>query len=131
MVPEAGKSGYIKIYKAIEFPYKWKCVKNIVSGKHWDSSLFKFNNKWWMFSQTHTPINDSLSLFYCDSLLGKWKECEFSPIVTKSKSISRPGGRVFINGNKIIRFAQDYSKYYGERVKAIEVKKLNENEYEE
>ncbi|MGG7157903.1 glucosamine inositolphosphorylceramide transferase family protein [Clostridium perfringens] len=131
MVPETGESGYIKIYKAIEFPYKWECVKNIVKGKYWDSSLFKFNNKWWMLSQTQTPQIDSLALFSCDSLLGEWKECEVSTIITKNKSISRPGGRVIINGNKIIRFAQDYSKYYGERVKAIEIKKLNENKYEE
>ena len=131
MMPETGESGYIKIYEAINFPYEWKCIKNIVKGNYWDSSLFKYDGKWWLFSKTSKPKAHSLSLFYSDNLLSGWKEHCKSPIVTENKCISRPGGRVFVDGDKIIRFAQDYLNYYGDKVRAIEINKLTIDDYKE
>lgn len=131
MIPETGQSGYIKVYKSTNFPYKWKCIGNIIKGEYWDSSIFKYDKKWWILSRTRKPKGNSLALFYSENLLHGWKEHKMSPLITENPSITRPGGRVFVDEKKIIRFSQDHSNYYGEKVRAFEIKELSENKYKE
>lgn len=131
MMPETGESGYIKIYEAINFPYEWTCASNIVRGDYWDSSIFKYDEKWWIFSKSRIPKKNSLSLFYSENLMSGWREHKQSPLITENPRISRPGGRVLVDEGKIIRLAQDHSEYYGKRVFGFEILKLTINEYEE
>ncbi len=131
MIPESGESGFIKLYEAINFPYKWRCIKNIIKGEYYDSSILKYDEKWWIFSKSKIPKKNSLSLFYSDNLLDGWKEHCKSPIVCGDPRISRPGGRVFNDGDKIVRFSQDNSQYYGKSVIGFEIMELTTKEYKE
>lgn len=52
-------------------------------------------------------------------------------IVSRKPHIARPGGRVIVFGNQVIRYAQDDSPAYGNQVWAFEVVRLTPTDYEE
>lgn len=131
MMPETGESGFIKIYEAVEFPYKWKLRQNIIKGNYWDASLFNHNGLWWINAYSNRPQINSMSLFYSNDLFGEWKEHKKSPVIQANPKICRPGGRVIKYNNKLIRFAQDRSDYYGKQITAIEINNLSTDDYKE
>lgn len=130
MVPETRSIRSVNLYKAIEFPYKWEFSQTIIKGKRFaDNTFFRFKGLWWFFTDSG---NASLRLYYAEDLLStKWKEHRKSPIVKKNNSMARPGGRVVIYNEKPVRFAQDGSAGYGNRVRAFEIEKLTPSEYRE
>ncbi len=129
MVPEAGASNSIRLYKATNFPTGWTFVQTLVSGRTYhDSSLAYFRGKWWMFT---SPVNDTLRLFYADSLTGPWTEHPRSPLVTGDANVSRLGGRALVWQGKLYRYAQDDSPTYGNQVRAYEVTDITTSTYAE
>src|SRR5262245_13276304 len=70
------------------------------------------------------PHNDTLRLFYSEDLLGPWVEHPKSPIVSGKPHIARPGGRVIVSGDRVIRYAQDDTPRYGNQVWAFEIVRL-------
>lgn len=127
MIPECGNSGYIKIYEATEFPFEWKLKKNIIKGRYWDSSILNHDNIWWIF----TNKESNLHLFYSENLLENWKEHPMSPIISNNRKECRPAGRIIKYKDKIIRYSQDCSEYYGKCIRTYSIEKLNTNEYKE
>ena len=50
MVPESSKSGKTYIYESVDFPSKWKKVKEVIPNTSMvDASIIKYKNKWWIF----------------------------------------------------------------------------------
>lgn len=134
MIPESteAEDKEIRLYKAIEFPLRWTFVKALLKGRYADSSIFSFNDIWWIFAETN-PLggHDTLSLYYAYDLMGPWYEHPKNPIITRNAHISRPGGRVIMVDGRIIRFAQDDSPIYGNAVRAFEVIDLTTETYKE
>ncbi|MFN6945463.1 MAG: hypothetical protein ACK4ND_10985 [Cytophagaceae bacterium] len=129
MIPESNQAFSIKLYKAINSPYKWTFVKNLIEGKNFsDNSIIFHNNKWWIFTSIK---NDTLRLYYSSDLLGPWTEHPKSPIINGNPSIARAGGRVILFNNQIIRFAQDDYPYYGKQVRAFKITELSTQSYKE
>ncbi len=129
MVPEAGASNSIRLYKATSFPTGWTFVQTLVSGRSYhDSSLAFFNNRWWMFT---SPANDTLRLFWADTLTGPWTEHPKSPLITGDANVSRPGGRALVWQGKLYRYAQDDNPTYGNQVRAFEVTDITTSTYAE
>ena len=131
MIPEGGAGGDIKLYEAQSFPDEWKPVKKIKPGAFYDSSIFSRVGKWWMMTMGVHPEPNSLYIYYADDLEGEWKSHSLNPIIKNNPYISRPGGRVYQQGNRLIRFTQDCSENYGKLLKAIEITKLTVDSYEE
>ena len=132
MVPESFQDESVRLYRARRFPYEWEHVGTLLSGGYYvDSSLFFHGGAWWLFSETGKGTDDTLRLFYADSLQGPWREHPQSPVVSGNSSISRPAGRVLVMHEKIVRFAQNCSAEYGTDVRAIEIARLARTEYEE
>lgn len=134
MLPEGGNSGYLNLYKAVEFPYKWKRVSSLLRGCYLDSSIFRYDNIWWILSvkkEGDHIKNNNLHLYYSRNLTDGWKEHPKSPIITDNPKIARPAGRVIVDYEKIIRFAQDDSVDYGKNVSAFVINKLTPTDYEE
>ena len=130
MILESHQDLSVRLYKAESFPAKWKYVKNLLSGYSFvDPSIFRYNNKWWMFATT--PASNILNLYYSDSLLGKWQAHPMNPLIKFNKHIARPGGRVIIYNGKAYRFAQDDAPYYGIQIFAFEITELTETRYAE
>lgn len=136
MLPETNQNKTIELYKCIDFPHKWELsevlMKNI---KAVDSTIFKFNNKFWLFTNIEeysgfSNMNE-LHLFHSNSLLnGNWISHPQNPITT-NHNYSRPAGNIFIKNDRIFRPAQNCSKHYGYGMNIREIITLNETEYKE
>ncbi len=130
MIPESCAVNSIRLYKAVNFPTKWSLVKVLLKGyKYSDNSIFRLDNKWWIF--TSRDKSDILRLFYAKDLLGPWTEHPKSPLIKGNANIARPGGRVLVFEDRVIRYAQDDEPEYGGEVKAFEITKLTTADYRE
>ena len=137
MIPETCKNRTIELYKCIEFPYKWEFDRNIMENiSAVDTTLFHYNNKWWLFTAVDQTANISgcsaeLFLFFTDDILsGKWESHPLNPIVSDIRT-ARPAGNIFIQDGKICRPSQNCSGRYGIGFNINHITKLTEHEYEE
>ncbi len=133
MVPETYLASEIRLYKAVKFPTQWVLAKVLLKNRAFkDTSLFQYDNKWWLFTETNPFVkNDTLRLYYADNLLGPWIEHPQSPVIAGDPHVARPGGRVLVLNDKIVRFAQDDYPKYGRQVRAFEITALSESDYAE
>jgi hypothetical protein len=130
LIPESSEDLSVRLYKAISFPEKWKYIGNLLSGyPYTDPSIFRYKDKWWMF--VSSTENNVLNLYYSENLSNGWIAHPMNPIVNLNKTISRPGGRVFVYNDKLYRLTQNDYPYYGIQVFAVEITKLSEEFYEE
>ena len=137
MVPETSKNRTIELYKCIVFPDKWEFERNIMENiSAVDTTLFQYNNKWWLFTAIDQTDNISgcsaeLFLFFTDDILsGKWESHPLNPVVSDIR-IARPAGKIFIENGEICRPSQNCAGRYGVGFNINHVTKLTENEYEE
>ena len=130
LIPESAHDYSIRLYKATDFPYRWKFIGKLLKGIYKDPSVIFYNNKWYLFADSSFK-NDLLRLYYSDNLLGPWLEHPKSPIVEKNPHIARPGGRIKLIDNKLYRFAQDDYPTYGHQIRTFEIKNLSTTEYQE
>lgn len=129
MVPETRSARSVRLYRARHFPGGWSFVKTLLKGRRFaDNSLFFYNGLWWMFTDSG---NHTLRLYHAAELLGPWKEHRKSPILKKNPSFARPGGRVIIQNNVPIRFAQDAYPVYGSQVWGFKITCLTTRDYQE
>lgn len=135
MIPESCQAYSVRLYKATDFPYKWQFVKTLLYGNFKDSSIFRHNGKWWMFTTdayaVDGKINYALRLYYSNDLTESWSEKPDSPLMNVSPYVARCGGRVVTFNNKIMRYAQDTFINYGNQIRAFEIIKLTVDDYEE
>ncbi len=137
MIPESREDRTIQLYTCTSFPDRWEFVMNLMDNvSATDSTLFFYNDKWWLFTAVDELNNPSvpfreLFLYYSEDLFsGHWKGHPMNPIIADVKT-SRPAGKIFILNNKIYRPSQDCSGDYGKAFNFSQISKLNENEYEE
>jgi hypothetical protein len=131
MVPEALLSNGIQLYKATSFPTEWTFLATLLEGEYADPSIFYFDGRWWMFACSTPYQHDTLRLYFADDLTGPWIEHPLSPVVTSDSRIARPGGRVLVMKDRIIRFAQDCYSLYGSLVRAFVISELTTASYRE
>lgn len=130
MIPESHQEKSVRLYKALNFPDTWVFIKELLTGDSYvDSSVLFFDQRWWLF--TCLTSNDTLQLYFSDDLMGDWIEHPKSPVVQNNLRIARPGGRVLLTQNRIIRYAQNDEFYYGSQVNVVEIKTLTPTEYHE
>lgn len=127
MIPESSKGNGVYLYKSMRFPFEWTKVKKIINGKYVDSSIFQYNNKWWIF----TYKSGKLHLFFSDKIEGEWREHPKSPITSENYSITRPGGRVIVKEKDIFRYGQNGVPNYGSSLKVYKINKLTDEDYAE
>jgi hypothetical protein len=133
MIPESHQTNSIRLYRAAPFPAAWTHVHTILEGEPFsDSTLVRFENRWWLFTQT-SPIgkNDNLRLFFAEDLFGPFTEHPMSPIVEHNPHGARPAGPVISTGQSLLRFAQDCAPKYGLNVFAFEITTLTTSVYAE
>jgi PKD repeat protein len=131
MIPETHAINEIRIYRATNFPYTWSYNATLVSGRDFsDSSIFRYNGKWWIFASDSSHSN--CYLYYSSNLTSGWVQHSMSPIVAGDASKARPGGRAFVfDTNRIIRTVQKDDVVYGEKVRIFEADTLTEATYVE
>lgn len=133
MIPETHQAGSVMLYEAEEFPYVWACTDVLLRGHRFsDSSLFRYADLWWLFSETSADLrHDTLRLYFSSALRGPWQEHPDSPIIHGNPHISRPAGRVIMWEDRPVRFAQDCFPIYGTRVQAFQITELSTSRYRE
>jgi GT2 family glycosyltransferase len=109
MIPETGDSGKIILYEAEEFPNKWIPSKVIAENvRTSDIEIFNHNGKYILFTTSGIDLDHKLTIFSSDSLLGEWNVVGAQTITN-----SRPAGKIFEWGGKLIRPVQNNTKIYG------------------
>ncbi len=136
MIPEAGQSSAIDLYKCEEFPFRWKYHKTIMKGvQAVDTTLVFHDDRWWMFTNLiDTPgasLWDELHLFWTDDPIdGTWKPHPHNPVVSDVRR-SRPAGAFFMRDGVLYRPSQDCGKRYGYGLNINEVLRLDTSGYAE
>ncbi|MFD2613947.1 glucosamine inositolphosphorylceramide transferase family protein [Paenibacillus gansuensis] len=128
MIPETVGAGKVLLYRAVEFPYRWEVAESLLDGRYTDPSIFQYNGKWWMLGGAR---GRQLHLFVSDRLEGPWTEHPQSPVIRENPNVSRPGGRIIQEGNRLYRYMQDGEPYYGSSTRMAEITVLTECEYAE
>ncbi|KAJ4769451.1 Glycosyltransferase family protein [Rhynchospora pubera] len=136
MMPEGSRKGDLRLYRAIEFPLKWKLEKIIINKPLVDSFMIKHQGKYWIFgsdfSSSGARKNGELEIWYADSALGTWKPHKKNPIHNTDKSFgARNGGGPFLYQGHLYRPGQDCGGTYGRSVRLFKVNTLTTEEYEE
>lgn len=131
MMPETLQPGSVRLYKAEAFPDRWSLVGELLHGQYADSSLFRFDDRWWLYTCSTPFHHDTLRLYFADELLGRWREHPRSPVISGDKSRARPGGRVLAARDRVIRYTQDCHPNYGTQVRAFEISTLTTSDYHE
>ena len=130
MIPESNRERFVNLYKAVNFPFEWQYEKTLLSGLAFtDSTIFTYDQRWWLFSETNPEKDDTLRLFSADALRGPWKEHPQSPLIQGDENIARPGGRILQYDEKIFRVAQDDWPLYGNQVRIFQITRLSLSEY--
>ena len=137
MVPETHQTNDIRIYRCTEFPLKWKLHKILISDiGAVDTNIFKFNNKYWLFTNLDTSnssdYSSELHIFYADNIeSSEWKPHALNPVIFDSKK-ARNGGMIYSEKKHAYRvFQKQGFDNYGESIGISRIKTLTENEYEE
>ncbi|HSS22499.1 MAG TPA: hypothetical protein VLL54_20680 [Pyrinomonadaceae bacterium] len=131
MIPETLAPGAIRLYRANPFPSRWTVVGDLFKTPAADPSIFRFQDRWWMFTCSNPFGHDVLRLYFAESLPGPWREHPASPLLEGDKQRARPAGRVLTGGDNVIRFAQDCVNSYGNQVRAFTVSELTPASYAE
>ena len=137
MCPETSEVSEIRLYKSIDFPFKWKFYKTIIKNiSSVDNIIFPKNNLWWLLTNidrsNSKDYTHDLSIFYSKDgpLTNKWKYHPQNPIKINSLD-SRNAGIIF-DKKKIIRVSQTQGfDNYGENLNFHEIKSLSTKNYKE
>jgi hypothetical protein len=137
LLPETKNNKTIQLYRAVQFPNKWR-LENVLQQNvsAVDSTLLHHRGKFWLFtsglnSQDPWFSGDSeLFLFFADSLQGPWRSHPKNPIVTDVRKC-RGAGQIQNWNGRLIRPAQDCSFHYGYAVVLNRVDVLSESDYHE
>jgi hypothetical protein len=116
MIPESGTARNVSLYRAIEFPYRWKheaCLIETIEA--YDVTPLQHSGGFWFFVSPRlwqSSSWDILDLYHADSLTGPWSAQAASPTLIDAR-LSRSGGAIIERGGRLIRPAQDCSRGYG------------------
>jgi len=134
MLPETQNNKTIEVYGAVDFPHRWELAAVLLSKvSAVDPTIFEHNGKLWLFAAglggEGTESNE-LSLFFADSLFGKWCPHPMNPIVCDARR-ARPAGSLFFQRDLLIRPGQNCAAHYGHAISLNKVEELSETNYRE
>ncbi|KAL6893660.1 hypothetical protein ACP4OV_007758 [Aristida adscensionis] len=136
MLPESSKNGNLRLYQAVDFPFKWKLEKVLMEKPLVDSVIINFQGSYWLLgsdlSSYSAKQNGELSIWYSSSPLGPWNPHKQNPIHGKDNKFTvRNGGRPFIYDGNLYRLGKDHGRGSGHSTKVFKVEVLTANDYRE
>jgi hypothetical protein len=131
MIPESGEARGVYLYRAEQFPYRWKREACLIDGiEAYDATLLHHTGRVWLFVCEriwNSSSWDILSLFHADSLTGPWLPAH-NPVLVDA-TMSRPAGAIIQRHGHQIRPAQDCSREYGGAVPLCRVDRLEPDDF--
>ena len=116
MVPESGAGAGVDLYRAVDFPFRWRREARLLEGMSaYDATFLCNSTGWWMFAATRARRAtgwDSLSVFHAPDIRGPWRPCAGNPVVLDARA-ARPAGAVICDFGAPLRPVQDCEAYYG------------------
>ncbi len=132
LIPETLANSAIELYEAVEFPWRWRFVRSLLTDvSAVDTTLAEINGTWWMFTcmESRGAPNRDLCLFHTnDPVNGRWIPHWKNPVVMDS-SCARMAGNLWFDGTHWIRPGQDCSAGYGAAVKLRRILDLTPHSY--
>lgn len=134
MIPETYGNRTVELYRCRSYPEEWTLESVLVDGMSVaDPTLFHHGGRWWLFFCFAPPgmsPDTELHVHHAPSLLGPWTPHELNPVVSNVRS-ARPAGRIWREGDQIVRPAQDCSVRYGHGITFNRITRLTPDDYAE
>jgi hypothetical protein len=132
MIPEAGDSGRIELYRCTEFPARWEFEQELLPLPGLDTTVFKADDLYWMFTSIPEPRAKTrqLRLYSATRLTGPWSPHPANPISSDIRW-NRGAGAIVRDGNRLFRPSQDCGRRYGYSFSFNEIVTLTRTEYVE
>jgi hypothetical protein len=131
MFPEAGHSGRLSCYEYDRENETVKFLKVIIDLPLLDSTVLKYNNKYWLFAtMTGKDSNSKLYIYFSDNLLGPYTPHPCNPVKNAANG-SRPAGDFIVIDGVIYRPSQNCANQYGESITINKVLVLDEQHFAE
>ena len=137
MIPESHEHNDIRLYKCLEFPYKWDLDHILMSDiSAADTMIINKENTWFMLTNICSAgLSDhqsELHIFYSNKL----KSNSWHPIASGNPvifdSLKGRNGGLFYHENKIYRVNQAHGQaHYGKSFDINEIISLTKDKYEE
>lgn len=110
-IPETYQANQVGLYKAVDFPIKWKFEKILIKNYAGiDSTLYNKDDTWFLFStDKNSGPHYNLNIHYTDDVFGPWKAHPKNPVKTDIRS-ARPAGTLFEHKGELFRPSMDYSE---------------------
>lgn len=129
MIPESSSERKLILYRARDFPLRWEEAAVLLDNielhdatlhEAEDGMLVLFAN----VTSDGTSSWDTLTAYTATSLHGPWRPHPANPLLVDALA-SRPAGRLFRAGGRLIRPAQDCRSHYGAGLAFAEVTRLD------
>lgn len=135
MLPEAGESRAVTLWKCEQFPDRWTKAATLLSDVCFtDATLIEHEGRWWLFLTIGEPdgicLNDELHLYYADSPLGPWTAHSDNPVKSDARN-ARPAGNLFYREGVLYRPAQDCATVYGKATILNRIDRLDSEGFSE
>jgi hypothetical protein len=134
MIPEAGESGNVDLYRAVDFPYRWTREARLAEGlEAYDVTPLVRDDGIWFFACLRLGKStswDILGLYRTDSLTGAWTPHAHNPVLIDA-TLSRPAGAFVREGGHTLRPVQDCGRVYGGGVTFCRLDALNGTTFEQ
>ncbi len=135
MLPETRKSNSIRLYKCLSFPDKWELASVLIDNiSACDSEIFKYENKYYLFSNVsksdYLSNADNLCIFISENLFGPYEPHEMNPLSRDCRN-SRMAGKIVQEGDDIYRLAQSGEYGYGSAIVINKLEHLSSSAYKE
>lgn len=135
MVPETRQNNAVELYRCVRFPDSWVLEKNLIQGiGAVDATLIQRDRHWWMLAGQPSSTGytcEELHAYYAHSVTSDhWTPHPGNPVVVSSTH-SRPAGRIFQDGDCLVRPSQDCSTRYGYAIQFNRIDRLDETGYAE
>jgi hypothetical protein len=132
MVPETIQDGGIRLYRAVNFPESWERCGTLMDGPFVDSTVFRDQQLWWMFSTVREPRGRGLALclFWAEKVQGPWHSHPLNPLSVDIRD-ARGAGQVLRDERGLIRPSQDCAGKYGRAFAFHRILELSRTAYKE
>lgn len=130
--PESGNQKKLSCYEYISETKTLQFVKDIINLPLFDSTIFRHENKYWLFGvlMDAEGTNYELNVYFADSLLGNYRPHLKNPIKLGLNG-TRSAGDFIVTEGEIYRPSQNCQNTYGESITIFKITELNEETFSE
>lgn len=132
MIPESGAARNVALYRAVEFPYRWKREAYLIEDiEGYDVTPLRHQEGFWFFVSPRlwkSSSWDILDLYHANSLTADWTRHTSDPALIDAR-FSRPAGAVIERKGGYLRPAQDCSRGYGGAVTFCRIDTISASEF--